>query len=96
MKQLSRASGGGTSIGSPARAKTILQSSQENEELNFSHSEFLTELDDTDNLQRSEPNPHPKSSYGETVPLKLTQEQLDQLALERRQKEVLEQQLKEL
>lgn len=40
--------GAGTSVGSPQRAKTIFRSSNEDDELNFSNSEFLTEIDATE------------------------------------------------
>jgi len=49
---------------------TNIRSSQEDDELNFSHSEFLTEIDATEQnnmQQKSEPTNHhkqPKSSSG--------------------------------
>ena len=52
----------------------MFKSSQEDEELCFSHSEFLTEIDATElNHQKSEPNFIPKSSSGDEP---LTKEQL--------------------
>ena len=71
-----------TSIGSPQHAKTLFRSSNDDEELNFSHSEFLTEIDAAEeNHQNSEPNPKPKSTSGGAH---LSQEQQEQLAQERR------------
>ena len=50
FKPLSKG-GSGTSMGSPQRAKTVFRSSNEDDELNFSHSEFLTEIDGNEQTQ---------------------------------------------
>ena len=96
---MSQKDGAGSSVGSPQRAKTVFRSSNEDDELIFSQSDFLTEIDATEGGKRSEPNQNQQNkprTAGEKSTFSMTNKQQEQLALERQRKNELEQELKAL